>query len=95
MLTGALLMVFAQPLVKWLAGGAEASKTWLPALAAVVLVVAYGAILVIPGLRSFFQLVPLPASYHLIIVGATLAWAALLQLAWRWRTLERFLDLEQ
>lgn len=94
-LTGALLMVFAQPPAEWLAGGAKVSKNWLPALAAVALVVAYSAVLVIPGLRNFFQLVPLPASYYLIIIGATLAWAALLQLVWRRRTLERFLDLEQ
>ncbi|MCS6848384.1 MAG: HAD-IC family P-type ATPase [Anaerolineae bacterium] len=94
-LTGALLMVFVQPPVEWLAGGAKVSKNWLPVLVAVVLVVAYGAVLAIPGLRNFFQLVLLPASYYLVIIGATVAWAVLLQLAWRRRVLERFLSLEE
>ena len=93
-LSGIMLMVFAAPPIKWLAGGSPYKGVWLPTIAAVVLVAAYGVILMMPGLRSFFDLVPLPVSFNIAIVVMTLLW--ILTQRWVWRTLlfEKFLDME-
>jgi cation-transporting ATPase E len=93
-LTGVLLMVFAEPPTRWLAGGAPYSGKWLPTIAAGVLIVAYGVILMLPGPRSFFDLVPLPASIYVGIVVITLLWVFVQRAVWRANWLERFLDVE-
>jgi cation-transporting ATPase E len=94
-LSGVLLMVFAQPPVRWLAGGNPYNDgKWLPTIVAGILIIVYAILLAIPGMRSLFDLVELPWSLNLGIVGITLLWAAAQLLVWRTRLLERFLGLE-
>ncbi len=94
-LAGVLLMVFAEPPLKWLAGGAPYSGRWLPTLVAGVLILAYGVVAALPTWQRFFDLVPLPPAVNLAIVGVTLLWVFLQRAAWRERWLERLLDLEE
>lgn len=93
-LTGILLMVFADPPLRWFAGGAPYQHgQWLSTAGAGLLIVGYYLVLLIPVLREFFELVPLPASLHVAILGVTAAWIFLQRYAWRANLLERFLDV--
>ena len=91
-LAGILLMVFAQPPVRWLAGGSPYNGgNWLPTLAAGGFIAAYAVLLQFPTLRRIFDLVPLPFNISLWVVAVTLIWAASLLAIWRFRLMERFL----
>jgi cation-transporting ATPase E len=92
-LAGVLLMLFAEPPLRWFAGGSPYRGHWLPAAAAAGLIIAYYAILLLPGLRSFFELVPLPPVFHVVIIATTLVWMVVQRTVWRRQWLERFLDL--
>jgi cation-transporting ATPase E len=95
-LAGVMLMVFAAPPIKWLAGGAPyRGKNWLPTIAAVVLIVAYIIVLLLPGFRSFFDLVPLPPVLHISVAALTVLWVLAQRAVWRSRWFEKFLDLEE
>ncbi|MCL4858558.1 MAG: HAD-IC family P-type ATPase [Caldilineaceae bacterium] len=94
-LAGVLLMVFAQPPMRWLAGGAPYNGgKWLPVVASAILIIVYGGLLTMPGMRRAFDLVPLPLDLNLMIVGVTLVWAATQLLIWRFQWMERFLGIE-
>jgi len=92
-LAGVLIMVFAEPPLRWFAGGSPYRGHWLVGAAAVVLIVAYYILLLLPGLRSFFELVPIPLFFHIAILVMTVLWALLLRMMWRQRWLGRFLDI--
>jgi cation-transporting ATPase E len=95
-LAGIMLMVFAEPPLKWLASGAPYNNgNWLATIAAVVLLIGYGLVLAVPGLRRFFDLVPLPISINLGLIILTALWVVLQRAMWRSRWLERFLDMEE
>lgn len=67
---------------------------WLPTVAAAALIIVYGVMLTMPGMRRAFDLVPLPLDLNLMIVGVTLVWAATQLLIWRFQWMERFLGIE-
>lgn len=92
-LAGVLTMLFAEPPLRWFAGGAPYRGHWLTGAGAVVLIVAYYILLLLPGVRSFFELTPLPLFFHTAILMMTALWALLLRMVWRRRWLGRFLDL--
>lgn len=93
-MAGILLMVFAEPPTRWLAGGAPfRGRNWLPVIGAVLLMVGFFVIISVPGLRIFFQLIPLPTNLYLIIIGLTVLWVFVQRALWRASWLERFLDL--
>ncbi|MCL4826865.1 MAG: hypothetical protein KJZ95_05820, partial [Caldilinea sp.] len=92
-LAGVLIMVFAEPPLRWFAGGSPYRGHWLVGAAAVVLIAAYYVLLLLPGLRSFFELVPLPLFFHVAILTMTVLWALLLRMMWRRQWLGRFLDM--
>ena len=94
-LAGVLLMVFAEPPIRWLAGGAPYSGKWMPTIAAVVLIVAYAIILfALPRVRLFFDLVAVPPSIHIGVFLMTVIWVFVQRAVWRARSFERFLDLD-
>jgi len=94
-LAGVLLMVFAQPPVRWLAGGNPyTGRQWLPTIAAAILMVIYAVILMLPQVRFAFDLVGLPLGMNLAIVGTTVLWCVAQLAVWRSHLLERFLGLE-
>lgn len=91
-LLGALIMVFAEPPLRWFAGACliVAIGSWR-GRGLVLHLVAYYLLLPPPGLRAFFELVPLPLFFHLAILVMTVGWALLLRTMWRRRWLGRFL----
>ena len=94
-LAGVLLMVFAQPPVRWLAGGAEYNGgRWLPTVAAVILILGYVVVLAVPRIRYTFDLVALPTSLNAAIVVMTVLWSVTLLAVWRARLLDHFLDMQ-
>lgn len=90
---GIALMLFAEPPIHWFEGGASYRGHRLPTIAAIVLLIAYLIVLAIPGLRAFFQLLPLPPRFNLAIAGATVVWMFVQRAAWRGLWFERFLDM--
>jgi cation-transporting ATPase E len=94
MFGGLLLVVFVEPPVRFFTGGDELSGDWKPTILAVLLAAVYAGILLVPGLRRFFDLAPLGLRDAAIIGAALLVWAFLLRLVWRARLFERFLRLD-
>ncbi|MFO7634074.1 MAG: hypothetical protein R6W76_16125 [Caldilinea sp.] len=92
-LTGVLTMVFAEPPLRWFAGGAPYRGHWLTAASALALIAAYYILLLWPLPRAFFELVPLPLVFHVAILVMTVLWALLLRMMWRRNWLGRFLDM--
>lgn len=94
-LVGSLLMLFSYPPVPWLAAlGEYRGRKWLPTIIAAILIVAYIAVLMMPRLRRFFDLIPLSPALYVGIVIMTLVWAAVQLVVWRSNVFERFLDIE-
>jgi len=93
-LTGVLLMLFAEPPLHWFAGGSPYRGSWPVVGAAVALIAGYYGVLLIRPLREFFELVPLPPVFHAVILGTTLVWVLLQRLMYRRQVLERFLDMQ-
>jgi cation-transporting P-type ATPase E len=92
-LSGLILTGFVTPRFKWLAGGNQLSKDWRPTLLAFSLAVFYLLLLYYQPWRDFWDLAPLDGLYMLVILATTLAWAVTLQLFWRYRVFDRFLNL--
>jgi cation-transporting ATPase E len=92
-LCGLFLIPFVQPPTPLWVGGDELSGDWRPAVLALALLVVYGVIMAVPGLRSFFGLVPLRSLDFLGIGAVVVIWAIALRTAWRTRLFERLLGL--
>ncbi len=92
-LGGLLLLPFLKPPTSTWVGGAPLSRDWRFTILAVVMLLAYGVILAVPGLRNFFELYPLQSHEYAGIVGLAILWAAVLRLVWRRRLLDRFLGI--
>jgi hypothetical protein len=53
----------------------------------------YGTVMLIPDLRGFFELAPLPGLDFLLIGVVVATWGIALRFAWRARLFERLLNL--
>ena len=62
---------------------------------AVIMLVAFVAIVSIDPLRNFFELIDFTFLDYLIISGVTIVWAAVLRTVWRRRLFERSLRLDE
>jgi cation-transporting ATPase E len=62
---------------------------------ALAMLIVYGLLLAVPGLRSIFDLRLLNPLDYLIIALLAFLWALLTRYAWRNRWLERFLEIDQ
>lgn len=94
-LAGIVLMLFAEPPIKWFeAGAAFHKRNWFTILAAVIMIISYYVVLLAPRLRTFFQLVPLPSVLHIIIIITTIVWVFSQRWAWRSHLLERFMQMD-
>ena len=95
-ITGILLMLFAEPPLKWFEGGAPfRQRNPFTIAAAAVMIVAYYVVLVVPFTRIFFQLAPLLSFFHIVIIVATILWIFVQRWVWRARLLERFLMIQE
>lgn len=87
---GLLLVVFVEPPTEWWTGADSLSGDWRPARLAAGLGLAFVVIMLLPPLRAFFDLAPLPLVHSLLVLGALAAWLVVLRLIWRRRWLERW-----
>jgi len=92
-LGGLFLLPFLKPPTRTWVGGAPLSRDWRFTILAVVLMLAYGVILLVPGLRNFFELYPLESHEYVGIFGIAIIWAAVLRFVWRHSLLDRFLGI--
>ena len=92
-LCGLMLIAFVEPPVPALVGGDELSGDWRPTILAGLMLAAYGLMMAVPGLRTWFNLAPLSAPVLGVIVILVIAWAVALLVIWRKRIFERLLEL--
>ncbi len=90
---GLLLVVFVEPPTPWWTGGDVLSGDWRPTGLAIVLACAVVIILLVPGLRAFFDLAPLEPLHIGLIAACLIVWLILMRLIWRRHWLERWFGL--
>jgi hypothetical protein len=94
-LVGAFLLLFADPPLKWLAGGSPYNGgRWHSAMGAGALVVGLLVVMFVPPLARFFDIAPLSPGLYLWVVGLTLLWVISQVTLWRSWFMERFLDID-
>ena len=91
---GLLLVPFVEPPTAFWVGGDELSGDWRPTLLAGLMLIVYIVILSVPGLRGFFELVPLRRLDYILLGALALLWGLALRYLWRARLLERFLNID-
>ncbi|MEO8611985.1 MAG: HAD-IC family P-type ATPase [Chloroflexota bacterium] len=90
---GLLLILFVEPPTKFWTGGDEFSGDWRPTIMAIVLGVIYVVIMLVPGLRDFFELSAFNLSQWVITIISLVVWVFLLRFLWRAQIFNRFLWL--
>jgi cation-transporting P-type ATPase E len=92
---GLLLILFAEPPTSfWMTAPDDHIGDWRPAIVASVLGVSYIIIMLVPGLRDFFELSPLRLVDYGVIAVALVAWIFILRYIWRAHIFARFLRLK-
>ena len=89
-----ILMLFAQPPLKWFTGGSPYHGSKIPLIAAVIILIIFFVLMAIPFVRAVGQLLPLPVWMTALIAAVTVVWMVLQRAAWRSNLFERFLGLE-
>ena len=92
-LAGILLMLFAEPPLHWFAGGSPYRGSWLVVVAAAALIGGYYLVLMLSGVRAFFEVVSIPPLFHGVIWATTGVWILVQRWIYRRNLLERFLDM--
>jgi cation-transporting ATPase E len=93
--SGLLLVPFVVPPTRFWVGGSKLSGDWRPTLLAAVLLFVYIGVIVVSPLRTFFSLTALHPIDYLVIGAAALLWSIIQRWIWRGNLLERFLQLKQ
>ncbi len=93
-LCGILLIPFVEPPTPAWVGGDELSSDWRPTILALGMLVLYGLVMLVPALRSFFELTPLRGLDVILIGALVVAWALVLRFVWRARLFERLLQMD-
>jgi cation-transporting ATPase E len=89
-----VLLLFLAPPTRFFAAWTRPTGDRRPALLVVVLVVAFGAVLFVPALWSYFGLTGPAAPVFATVVPALVLWFAALTAAFRFRLLDRILGLD-
>ena len=92
-LCGLLLIIYVQPPTRM--DHDMHRRNWSPTLLALGLFICLIGVLAIAPLRALFNLQALDIVDYLIIGGATVLWAILIKVIWRFRLFERFLQLDE
>jgi cation-transporting ATPase E len=87
-----LIPFLKPPTTAWV-GGESLSGDWRYSITAFILLVVYLAILFVPPLRNFFELVPLSWLDCLFLGLVAVEWCLILRAIWRTRFLDRFLGV--
>lgn len=91
---GLILILFAEPPTSfWQLGSDDHTSDWRPTVVALVLGILYIIILLVPGLRDFFELTSLRMADYGLIAIALVAWTLILRYIWRAQIFARFLRL--
>ena len=93
-LCGVVLIPFVAPPMKAGFDSKGLRGDWRPSLLALGLFVGYGVVLAVSPLRALFDLMPLGMSDYALIGIAAIAWGFSLCWVWRFRLLERFLQVD-
>jgi cation-transporting ATPase E len=91
-LCGLAVVLFVQPPARLDQHGP--CRNWPPTLLVLGLFVCLVGVLAVAPLRAFFNLQALDAFDYLIVGGASVVWAALVQTIWHFHLFERFLQLD-
>ena len=94
LLAGLFLVIFVEPSIPFFVAGEEASEDPRPSFLSLILFVGFVLILLVEPLRTFFELILLPAHWYVLLVVALLIWMFTLRYAWKARWFERFLHLD-
>lgn len=90
---GLVLILFVEPPTHFWSAGDEFSGDWRPTIMAGVLLLVYVVLMVVPGLREFFELAVLEPRDWLIIGVVLVLWTLGLRFLWRAQLADRFLRL--
>jgi cation-transporting P-type ATPase E len=93
-LAGLLLVIFVEPPTKWWVGGDELSGDWKPTIMAVLLIIAFFIIAMVPFLRGFFAMTQLTLFEWVLVCGTTIIWMFAVRFAWRHSITARFLGIK-
>uniref|UniRef100_B8HWM1 ATPase, P-type (Transporting), HAD superfamily, subfamily IC n=1 Tax=Cyanothece sp. (strain PCC 7425 / ATCC 29141) TaxID=395961 RepID=B8HWM1_CYAP4 len=93
-LSGLLLIPFAEPPTRFWVGGSSLSGDWRPTLLALAMLGLFIGVMANPMLRHFFELVLLDERDYVVIVALVTLWAIALRFTWRQRLLDRFLNVD-
>ena len=91
---GLLLILFVEPPTQFWTVGDETSGDWRPTILAIVLGLVYIVIMLVPGLRDFFELTALSLSDWAVMVVSLVVWVFVLRFFWRAEIFTRFLRLD-
>jgi cation-transporting P-type ATPase E len=91
---GLLLILFVEPPTRFWAAGDALSGDWRPTIMAGVLLVIYVVIMLVPGLRDFFELAALEARDWVLMGIALIIWTLAIRFVWQTRLFDRFLRLQ-
>lgn len=90
---GLLLLPFVEPPTDWWVAGDELSGDARPSLLAAGMLLLFGLVMMVPGLRNFFELLPLNWWDYLLIASTALIWALVQRVIWRSHLFERLLGV--
>lgn len=91
---GLLLILLIKPPTRFWTGGAPLSGDWRYPLLAIAMLSSFIGLLVVPGLRSLFDLTSLQAIDYLVLALLAFIWALVVRTAWRNHWLENFVRIE-
>jgi cation-transporting ATPase E len=91
---GLLLLPFVEPPNAWWVAGDELSCDVRPSLLAVVMLGLFAVVNIVPGVRDFFELVPLGGWDYLILAAVAGLWGLAQRTIWQRRLFERLLSLD-
>jgi cation-transporting P-type ATPase E len=90
---GLLLIVFVEPPTRFWTAGDVVSGDWRPTIMAGILLAIYIAIMLVPGLRDFFELAALDARDWAVIAVTVAVWTLAVRFIWQARLFDRFLRM--
>lgn len=91
--TGIVCILFVRPYFQFLAVINNKTNDVKPTLMALVMALAYVAVMAVEPLRNFFELIVLNPKDYIIIAIAVGIWSVLLWLTYRWHLLNRFFNV--
>ncbi len=92
-LGGLVLIVFVEPPTQFWTGGDEYSGDWRPTIVAIALAVLYVVILLVPSLRTTFELTELTRRDWIIVVTVVAMWTMIQRFLWRAKVFDKLLRL--